>query len=108
MSHSRNLLAGLLAFLAAGWSLTATADVLHLVSGDRLTGEIDSIGGGKVILNTDFAGTIAVKLETVKHMESEKVFEMIAERCLVDLERHVVPARSVGLHVSSGVVAHAR
>ena len=50
--------------------------MLHLASGDRLTGEIDSIGGGKVILKTDFAGTIAVKLETVKHMESEKTFEI--------------------------------
>ena len=57
-------------------SAAASADVLHLASGDRLTGEIDSITGGKVILETDFAGTIAVKLETVKHMESEKTFEL--------------------------------
>lgn len=76
MSHSRKLLASLLAFAAAFCSLAAVADVLHLASGDRLSGEIDSITGGKVILKTDFAGTIAVKLETVKHMESEKTFEI--------------------------------
>lgn len=76
MSYSRKLIASLLVFGGAFYSLTAAADVLHLASGDRLTGEIDSIGGGKVILKTDFAGTIAVKLETVKHMESEKTFEI--------------------------------
>lgn len=59
--------------LAAG---IASADVLHLSSGDRLSGEIDSIVGGKVVLKTDFAGTIAVQLETVKHLESEKTFEI--------------------------------
>ncbi len=76
MSHSRKLIAGLLALGAAFYSLAAAADVLHLASGDRLSGEIDSIAGGKVILKTEFAGTIAVKLETVKHMESEKTFEI--------------------------------
>lgn len=76
MSHSRVLRAGLFAFIAAFLPLAAVADVLHLASGDRLSGEIDSISGGKVLLVTDFAGTIAVKLETVKHMESEKTFEL--------------------------------
>jgi putative salt-induced outer membrane protein YdiY len=57
-------------------TVSAQADVLYLVSGDRLTGEIDSVTGGKVILKTDFAGTIGVKLDTVQHMESEKVFEL--------------------------------
>jgi putative salt-induced outer membrane protein YdiY len=79
MSHSRKLIAGLLAIAGGFYSLAAAADVLHLASGDRLSGEIDSIGGGKVILKTDFAGTIAVKLETVKHMESEKTFEIRTE-----------------------------
>ena len=37
MSHSRNLFAGLLACIAALWSLAASADVLHLASGDRLS-----------------------------------------------------------------------
>jgi putative salt-induced outer membrane protein YdiY len=76
MSHSRTLIARLIAVVGVFCSFAATADVLHLASGDRLTGEIDSVSGGKVILKTDFAGTIAVKLETVKHMESEKRFEI--------------------------------
>ena len=79
MSHSPKQLAGLLALSAAFFSLAAAADVLHLASGDRLTGEIDSIRGGKVVLHTDFAGTIAVKLETVKHMESETTFEILTD-----------------------------
>jgi putative salt-induced outer membrane protein YdiY len=63
----------LIATLTSTW---AAADVLHLKSGDRLTGEVDSIAGGKVILKTDFAGTIGVKLDTILHLESEKVFEL--------------------------------
>jgi putative salt-induced outer membrane protein YdiY len=66
--------AGFTAALILAQSLQA--DVLHLSSGDRLTGEIDSVVGGKVVLKTDFAGTINVGLETVEHMESEKVFEL--------------------------------
>jgi putative salt-induced outer membrane protein YdiY len=58
---------------------TAQADVLYLASGDRLTGEVDSVIGGKVILKTDFAGTIGVKLDTIQHMESEKTFELRKE-----------------------------
>ena len=54
----------------------AQADVLYLTSGDRLSGEIDSVGGGKVLLKTDFAGTIGVKVETIAHMESETTFEL--------------------------------
>jgi len=65
---------GLLVILA--WAVSAQADVLYLASGDRLTGEIDSVTGGKVILETDFAGTISVKLDTVAQLESEKVFEI--------------------------------
>lgn len=69
--------AGILFVLISALTSTwARADVLHLQSGDRLTGEIDSISGGKVILETDFAGTIGVKLDTILQMESEKVFEL--------------------------------
>jgi len=54
----------------------AVADVLYLASGDRLTGDIDSVTGGKVILKTDFAGTINVSLDTIAQMESEKNFDL--------------------------------
>ena len=65
--------------MLALFSMGAQADVLHLTSGDRLTGEIDSINGGRVVLKTDFAGTIGVKLETIQNMESEKTFEIRTE-----------------------------
>jgi len=57
----------------------AQAGVLNLTNGDRLTGEIDSVTGGRLILNTDFAGTIGVKLDTVKNFESDKTFEIRTE-----------------------------
>jgi len=79
MIHSPKLIAGVAALICSLLPLAAVADVLYLSSGDRLSGEIDSIGGGKVILKTDFAGTIGVKLDTVKHMESEKTFEIRTE-----------------------------
>ncbi len=50
MSNFRYLAKGLAVvstMLVAGF---ASADVLHLASGDRLSGEIDSISGGKVVL----------------------------------------------------------
>ncbi|MFV2091200.1 MAG: YdiY family protein, partial [Pseudomonadales bacterium] len=52
------------------------ADVLQLKGGDRLTGEIDSIAGGRVVLKTEFAGTIGVKLDSVALIESETIFEI--------------------------------
>lgn len=64
-------LAGLLLMASA-----VHAGVLNLKNGDRLTGEIDSITGGKVILKTEFAGIIAVKLETVQNIDSDKTFEL--------------------------------
>ena len=54
----------------------AQADVLHLKSGDRLTGEVDSIVGGKVVLKTEFAGTLAVKQDAIASLESDKIFEL--------------------------------
>ena len=76
MNLRKNLLVALCALSGGLAAAAASADVLYLNSGDRLTGEIDHIGGGKIVLKTEFADTIAVKLETVKHLESDKVFEM--------------------------------
>ncbi|HEY5646354.1 MAG TPA: DUF481 domain-containing protein [Pseudomonadales bacterium] len=69
---SAYLLVAMLLAVSAG----AQAGVLHLVNGDRLTGEIDSITGGRLVLKTDFAGTIGVKMDTVKYFESDKIFEV--------------------------------
>lgn len=62
--------------LAAGLALSAQADVLHLKSGDRLSGEVDSIVGGKIVLKTEFAGTLYVNQEAVASLESESTFEL--------------------------------
>lgn len=72
LAQGVRLLAGVLCLSAAA----ANADVLHLKSGDRLTGTVDTITGDRVVLKTDFAGTIAVKLDTVATVESETVFEL--------------------------------
>ena len=76
MKFDRDIGRWILTVLLLAGAGQAAAGVLHLSSGDRLTGEIDSIAGGKVILKTDFAGTIAVKVETISRMESEKTFEI--------------------------------
>ena len=57
-------------------TLGVQADVLHLKNGDRLSGEVDSIVGGKVVLKTEFAGTLTVKQDAIAHLESDKTFEL--------------------------------
>lgn len=59
--------------------LAAWADVLYLKSGDRLTGKVDSIAGQRVVLDTDFAGRLAVKLDTIKSIETDEAFNLKLE-----------------------------
>lgn len=74
LRHRRiGLCVGLFAIM--GWPV-AWADVLHLKSGDRLTGKVDSIAGGKVVLKTDFAGRLAVKVDAIETIETDEAFDL--------------------------------
>lgn len=52
------------------------ADVVNLKNGDRLTGKVDSIAGGRVILDTEFAGRVLVHMEHVASLETEEAYDV--------------------------------
>ncbi|TVP88022.1 MAG: DUF481 domain-containing protein [Pseudomonadaceae bacterium] len=57
--------------LLLGWVPLLQADTLWLKNGDRITGNIDWIEGGKVLIRTEFAGAITVNLNRVETLEAE-------------------------------------
>ena len=55
---------------------TAVADVIELKNGDRLTGRLEGVSGGKVILATSYAGEVAINLNEVVTITSEESFRI--------------------------------
>ncbi len=64
----------LLAALCLG--AAAHADTVVMQNGDRLTGTIDSIAGGRVVLATDYAGRIPIQLDQVAELISDAAFDV--------------------------------
>lgn len=60
------------------WSSKKT-DVIVLVNGDRLTGEIKSLDRGKLSFSTDDMGTIRIEWLKIVSVESRQVFEVETE-----------------------------
>lgn len=63
--------AGAVALVLAGVSL-AHADVVYMKNGDRLTGKITLLDDGKLILNTDYGGSMTLKWASVETLESDE------------------------------------
>jgi hypothetical protein len=66
--HSRTLL--FLALCAA--SAPALADTVWMKNGDRLSGRIILFDGGKLVLETDYGGTVPLKWSQVASLESDQ------------------------------------
>jgi putative salt-induced outer membrane protein YdiY len=64
-------------WLAAGY---VSADVVVLTNGDRLTGTVDSISGGHVLLSTDYAGHVPIKLDAIAELTTEASFNVRTEQ----------------------------
>jgi hypothetical protein len=60
----------LLCLAIAGASTAALADTVWLKNGDRLTGDIKVFDGGKLMLQTEYGGSIAIDMKKVKTLES--------------------------------------
>ncbi len=58
------------------WAGTAAADTVVLKNGDRLTGTVDSIAGGRLLLVTEYAGNVPIKLDQVAEVVSEAAFDV--------------------------------
>ena len=43
----------------------AFADVLTLNNGDRISGTVDSVTGGRLLMKTDYAGDLSVDLAAI-------------------------------------------
>ncbi|MEQ8691484.1 MAG: DUF481 domain-containing protein [Pseudomonadales bacterium] len=57
-------------------STAAMADVVVMKNGDRLTGTLDSIAGGKLVLTTAYAGNVAIKVDEVDSIVTEEPFQV--------------------------------
>lgn len=68
MKFSRSLI--YLAFLAS--SPAVLADTVWLKNGDKLTGSIVLFDGGKLLLKTDYAGSITLDVKKIATLESEQ------------------------------------
>ena len=52
------------------------ADTVLLNNGDRLTGKVDSISGGHVLLITEYAGGVSIDLAAVAELSTEEAFDV--------------------------------
>ncbi len=48
------------------------SDVVVMKNGDRISGEVDSIVGGKLLVQTEYAGLVPVQLDAVATLSSDK------------------------------------
>ncbi len=75
MKNSTHLFAVAIAGLLL-YGAQASADTLILKNGDRLSGKVDSIAGGAVLLITEYAGAVPVNLDAVAELETEQAFNI--------------------------------
>jgi putative salt-induced outer membrane protein YdiY len=54
----------------------ATADVVLLKNGDKLSGTVDSVAGGNVLLITEYAGAVAIAVDAVAEVTTEGTFDV--------------------------------
>ena len=70
MNRNRTLHVALVAVLALHVA-AASADVVTLVDGSRMVGVIESLAGGKLLLKTEYAGTIELDAAQLATIETE-------------------------------------
>lgn len=55
-------------------AVAAHADLLVMDNGDRITGRLDSITGGKAIFDTPYAGRIWVEIANIRTLETKEAY----------------------------------
>ena len=68
--------AGLLLLVLAATALAQKTDVIVLINGDRITGEIKSYSAGRLVVDTDGAGDVSIKWNKIASITSDKEFEI--------------------------------
>ncbi|MEM9623758.1 MAG: DUF481 domain-containing protein [Pseudomonadota bacterium] len=69
-------LVALLALSGLLGTASVYADTVLLNNGDRLTGKVDSISGGHVLLITEYAGGVSIDLAAVAELSTEEAFDV--------------------------------
>ncbi|XOV85062.1 MAG: YdiY family protein [bacterium] len=54
----------------------ATADVVLLKNGDRMSGTVDSVAGGNVLLITEYAGAVAIAVDAIAQITTEGKYDI--------------------------------
>ena len=57
-------------------SLVCHADVVSLMNGDRISGTVDSVAGGRLVIDTSYAGMVALTLGAITSVETENSFQI--------------------------------
>ena len=57
-------------FSASVWA--QKTDIVHMKNGDKITGEIKTLGSGQLRLSTDYAGTIVIEWSEILKLTSDK------------------------------------
>ncbi|MBW8015547.1 MAG: DUF481 domain-containing protein [Planctomycetes bacterium] len=92
---SRHLAAIGVCILVLCFSFSAFAGSVHLTNGDRLTGKIVKMAGGKLTLESEMAGTIEIPLKNIKTLDSDEELEMHFNNGTV-VKKPVVISAAVG------------
>ncbi len=90
MFWSRLLFALLMGVVPASF-----ADTVWLDNGDRITGKIELLDGGRLVIRTEFAGLVTIKIGRVRTLESDGPV-------LVKRQEHAERALSVGASETPG------
>ena len=80
-----SIMFGFCFFIFIFWAGAVLADEVILENGDKMTGTVVKVEGGKLILKTDYAGSVEIQMEKIKsivtnnpvevHMESGEVLK---------------------------------
>ncbi len=79
------------------FSLSAQADTAWLKNGDRLTGHILLLDNGKLLLKTNYAGTITLDIKKVATLESDQPYWLNSTLLPPNQLKHCVQALKVAL-----------
>lgn len=82
----------LLCLAVCTFSLPVLADTVWLKNGDRLSGTIKLFDGGKLLLETDYGGAIAIKLNKIATLQSDQPLLIKQDTADGELAKALQPA----------------
>lgn len=83
-------------------SVAAQADTVWMVNGDRLTGKVTLLDGGKLLLETDYGGTIALQWDKVRELETDEPMQFRMPDLPVDYQARLETSGEAGKVILAG------